>query len=77
MNPEQRFERIEATLARIADRHGAMARTVDILAGMQRENEKRFSQVTHNFEIELDSIRSLERTAAAHNDRRDDPEDQH
>jgi DNA-binding ferritin-like protein len=73
MTPEERFERIERTLDSIAERHNALAQTVEILAGMQRENEtmqreneKRFNQVTQNFEIVLDSIRRLENIAAAH-----------
>jgi len=33
---------------------------MEILAGMQRENEKRFDQVTHNFEGVLDSIKRPE-----------------
>ncbi|HEY1183182.1 MAG TPA: hypothetical protein VGE89_03290 [Bryobacteraceae bacterium] len=56
------------------ERLEALAQTVEILAGMQRENEKRFDQVTHNFEIVLDSIKRLEIIATSHEDRLEDLE---
>jgi hypothetical protein len=56
------------------ERLEALAQTVEILAGMQRENEKRFDQVTHNFEIVLDSIKRLEAIATSHEDRLEDLE---
>jgi len=43
---------------------------------MQRENEQRFSLVTRNFEVVLDSIKRLEKIAVAHEDRLDDLESQ-
>lgn len=55
----------------IDERLEALAQTVEILAGMQRENEKRFDQVTHNFEIVLDSIKRLEAIATSPEDRHD------
>jgi len=47
------------------ERLEALAQTVEILAGMQRENEKRFDQVTHNSQIVLDSIKRLETIATS------------
>ena len=58
----------------IDERLDSLAQTMEILAGMQRENEKRFDQVTHNFEIVLDSIKRLENVAVAHEQRLDDIE---
>jgi hypothetical protein len=55
----------------IDERLQALAQTVEILAGMQRENEERFGQVTRNFEIVLDSIKRLENIAMAHEHRLD------
>jgi hypothetical protein len=55
-------ERLEA----LAARHEALAQTVEIIAGMQCENESRFAQVTRNFEVVLDSIKRLENIAASH-----------
>jgi hypothetical protein len=59
----------------IDERLEALTQTVEILAGMQRENEKRFDLITRNFEIVLDSIKRLETIAAAHEQRLDDLED--
>jgi hypothetical protein len=63
-------ERLEA----LAARHEALAQMVEIIAGMQRENEGRFGQVTRNFEIVLESIKRLENIAASHEQRLDDLE---
>ena len=60
----------------IDERLQALTETVEILTGMQRENEKRFGQITHNFEIVLDSIKRLENIAMAHDHRLDDLEGQ-
>jgi hypothetical protein len=47
----------------IDERLEAPAQTMELLAGMQRENDRRFDQVTHNFEVVLDSIKRLENKA--------------
>jgi hypothetical protein len=60
----------------IDERLEALTQTVEIIAGMQRENEQRFAQTTHNFELVLDSIKRLENIAAAHEERLDDLENQ-
>lgn len=59
----------------IDQRLEALAQTVEILAGMQRENDRRFNQVTSNFEIVLDSIKRLENIAMAHEQRLNNIED--
>jgi chromosome segregation ATPase len=41
-----RLDRIEAALERIAERHEALTQTVEIIAGMQKENEKRIQQLS-------------------------------
>jgi predicted ferric reductase len=63
----------------IDERLAALAQTVELLYAMQRDNEKRFeetdrrfAQVTRNFEITLDSIKRLENIAVAHEQRLDD-----
>ena len=65
----------------IDERLEAITQTLEIVAGMQRENEKkqqenekRFDQITHNFEMTLDSIKRLENIAVAHEQRLDDIE---
>jgi hypothetical protein len=74
----------------IDERLEALTQTVELLAAMHRDNEKRFSdnekrfsdnetrfsQVTRNFEIVLDSIKRLENIAASHEQRLDDIEGQ-
>jgi hypothetical protein len=65
---------IDERLEKLTERHEALSQTVEILATMQRENEKRFGAVTHNFEIVLDSIKRLETIATSHEDRLEDLE---
>jgi hypothetical protein len=60
----------------IDERLEALTQTVEIVAGMQRENEKRFDRTTANFEIVLDSIKRIEKIAVAHERRFDDLERQ-
>jgi hypothetical protein len=65
---------VDERLEKLIERHEALSQTVDIIAGMQRNNEKRFDQVTRNFEIVLDSIKHLETIATSHEDRLEDLE---
>jgi prefoldin subunit 5 len=37
---------IDARLDRLTERHEALTQTVEIIAGMQRENEKKISEIT-------------------------------
>lgn len=37
---------IDARLDRLTERHEALTQTVEIIAGMQRENEKKISRLT-------------------------------
>ena len=74
---------IDERLEKLTARHEALAQTVELIVGMQRdneqrfrENEQRFSLVTRNFEVVLDSIKRLERIAVAHEQRLDDLESQ-
>ena len=53
----------------IDERLEALAQSPEVLQGMQMDNEKRLQTVTHNFEVTLDSIKSLERIAASHEGR--------
>jgi len=64
----------EERLERLEERHEALSQTVEILMGMQRENEKRFAEITRNFEIVLDSIKRLGNIAGADEQRLDDLE---
>lgn len=57
---------IDERLEKLTERHEAMAQSMEVLQGMQMDNERRFGTITHNFEVVLDSIKSLERIASSH-----------
>lgn len=65
---------IEQRLQWLEERHEALSQTVEILMSMQRENEKRFAEITRNFELVLDSIKRLGNIAGADEQRLDDLE---
>jgi archaellum component FlaC len=66
---------IDERLERLTERHEALTQTVELIAAAQIKNDERFGQVARNFEIVLDSIKRLERIAAAHGQRIEDLED--
>jgi hypothetical protein len=67
---------IDERLDKLTERHEALSQTVELIAGMQRENEQRFAVVTRNFEVVLDSLKRLENIAVAHEQRLDHLENQ-
>ena len=67
---EHRIARLEQAMTALAE---AQVKT----EGAFIVNEKRFSQVTRNFETVLDSIKRLENIAASHEQRLDGIESQH
>lgn len=58
-------ERIEA----LTTRHEALAQTVEIIAGMQRENEKHIAALTAATNQDAENIRALARVAELHHQR--------
>lgn len=52
------------------ERLEALARKVENIAGMRRENQARFEKLTHDFENVLDSIKRLEIRATARRPKR-------
>jgi len=60
----------------IDERLENISQQLEILTGMQHANERRFAQITTNFEKVHDSIRRLENIARSHEERLDDLEDQ-
>ena len=66
---------IDERLDRLTERHEALAQTMELIAAAQIKNDERFGQVARNFEIVLDSIKRLERIAAAHEQRIEDLEE--
>jgi flagellar biosynthesis/type III secretory pathway chaperone len=58
---------IDERLEKLAERHEALTQTVDLLAAMYQQNERRLAQV-------LDAINRLANIAEAHDVRLDDHE---
>lgn len=58
---------IDERLEKLAERHEALTQTVDLLAAMYQQNERRLTQV-------LDAINRLANIAEAHDVRLDDHE---
>jgi flagellar biosynthesis/type III secretory pathway chaperone len=58
---------IDERLEKLAERHEALTQTVDLLAAMHQQNERRMAQV-------LDAINRLANIAEAHDVRLDDHE---
>jgi len=63
-NGHHRIDRIEIGLERLKERHEALTRTLEIIAGMQSKNEILMAQA-------LEAINSLARIAASHERRLD------
>ena len=68
---------IDERLEKLAERTEALTQSMELLTSMHLDNEKRFAAaegrheerfatITNNFEVVLDSIKSLERIAGAH-----------
>lgn len=56
------------------ERLQTMSHDIELLISMQASNERRFEQIGRNFEVIADSLKRLERIAAAHEQRLDDLE---
>jgi len=67
MNIDQRLE------AR-AERHEALTQTVELIAVMQRDNEKRMVSLTAAVQMDAENIRALARIAEIHERRLTDIE---
>lgn len=88
MTPEERWERIDRTLAeiaeaqkgfdrrldRIAERHEALAQTVEIMAGMQRANDELFAKNEVRLGQLMDTMNRLGNIVVAHEQRLDNLE---
>ena len=79
MTIDERIEALTQSLELLASMHRDEEQRGDErftqLTEMAKLHDERFAQVTHNFEIVLDSIKRLERIALAHEDRIDDHQD--
>jgi flagellar biosynthesis/type III secretory pathway chaperone len=63
-NGHDRLDRIEVDLERLKERHEALTRTVEIIAGMQHKNETLMAQA-------IEAINGLARIAESHQRRPD------
>jgi hypothetical protein len=61
---------IDERLERLTERHEALAQTVELIAAMHRDNEKRFEKISVDLERDCEHIRALVRVAELHHERR-------
>jgi hypothetical protein len=69
MNIDQRLEALTA-------RHEALTQTVELIAAMQRDSEKRIGEITTAIRQDAETIRALVRVAEIHHERLSRLEDQ-
>jgi hypothetical protein len=57
---------IDERLEKLTERHEALTQTVEIVAGMQRENERQIGDLTNRLGQVVDAIGRLARVAEIH-----------
>ena len=62
----------EERLDRLAERHEALTQTVELAAGMQRDNEKLHKQNEQRVAQMMDAVTRLANIAAEHDERLED-----
>jgi archaellum component FlaC len=60
---------IDERLERLTERHEALTQTVELIAAMQRDNEKRLDRISEDIERDGENIRALARIAELHHER--------
>jgi len=60
---------IDERLDKLTERHEALTQTVELIAGMQKENEKRYAETEKRFGQVLDLITQLGNIAESHEHR--------
>jgi Mg2+ and Co2+ transporter CorA len=60
---------IDERLDRLTERHEALTQTVELIAAMQRDNEKQFAEIGKRFAEVGEHIRALVRIAEIHEHR--------
>jgi hypothetical protein len=60
---------IDERLDRLTERHEALTQTVELIAAMHRDNEKRFAEIAKIQEQDGEHIRALARIAELHHER--------
>jgi hypothetical protein len=64
----------EESLEKLKERHEALTQTVEIIAGMQKDNERRFAETDRRIGQVLEAITQLGHIAASHDHRLDNLE---
>ena len=70
-NGRDRMDRIERVLERLGERHEALTRTVELIAGMQRAGEARQEKNESLLAQVIEAIHGLARIAESHERRLD------
>ena len=65
---------IDERLERLAERHEALTQTVEVLAGMQRQNEKLFARNEERMGQLMDAVNRIVRVLESHERRLEDLE---
>jgi len=65
---------IDERLEKLTERHEALAQTVEIIAGMQKDNERRFAETDRRIGQVLEAITQLGHIAESHDRRLDNLE---
>lgn len=71
MKNEERLTRLETVVERFAERVDAMAQSVELLASMQRESEKRLTRLEDALATLAEGMALLTRSALDHGERID------
>jgi hypothetical protein len=66
---------IEERLEKLTERHEALTQTVEIIATMQKDNERRFAETDRRMGQVLEAITQLGHIAESHDHRLDNLED--
>jgi hypothetical protein len=67
---------IDERLEKLTGRHEALTQTVELIAAMQRDSEKRIGEITTAINQDAENTRALARIAELHHERLSRPEDQ-
>ena len=67
---------IDERIEKLTERHEALAQTVELIAAMQRDNEKYIAETARQIRADGENIRALARIAEIHHERLSHLEDQ-
>jgi uncharacterized protein (DUF342 family) len=76
MTVDERLDRLTEPMEKLEERHQALTQSLESLAGMQRENDRRWAKTDGRFAETLQFINQLARIAETHEHRLDHLEGQ-